>query len=188
MRRVVRKLLTTVLAVAVFTAGTAAAGVDLKKVVLKPGHCINVAKLHICAAKAKPKIITRTETVTSHVVLTSPPVTATVTSPPLTVTSPPVTVTTAATTITVTNTVTTTPTPQIAFVDGTYRVGVDIVAGTYRSTANTNDCYWERLKGFSGTLDDIIANFFGISPTIVTISPSDVGFRSSRCGGWAKIG
>jgi hypothetical protein len=162
------------LSVAVFGAGMAAAGVDLRKVILKPGHCITVAKVRICAAKAKTKTktVTRTSTVTNTA-------TSTVTAPPVTVTAPPVTVT---------QTVYTTPAPKIAFSDGTYRVGADIQAGTYRSTVTSTDCYWARLRGFGGTLDDIIANYIGNSPTIVTIAATDVGFESDRCGGWEKIG
>jgi hypothetical protein len=161
MNRNARIVLVTVAGLVLFCAGLAAAGVDLRKVILKPGHCLTVAKLRVCAAKAKTKTVTRT-----------------VTSPPLTVTS----------TVTQTQTVTTTPTPKIAFSDGTYRVGPDIQSGTYRSTATASGCYWERLKGFSGTLDDIIANYIGISPTIVAIAPTDVGFRSDGCGGWEKVG
>ena len=117
----------------------------------------------------------RTETVTStrtDTVIS----THTVTLPPLTVTStvatPPVTVTT-------------TPTPQTAFTDGTYRVGTDIVAGTYRAISPSDSCYWERLRGWSGELGDIIANDFA-GQTIVTVAPTDVGFHSSRCGNWTR--
>jgi hypothetical protein len=172
-RRFARAVLVVLAVGVLFAAGTAAAGVDLKGVLLKPGQCVTVkvANLRVCAAKAKPV----TKVVTSTV--TAPPVT--ITSPPVTVTAPPVTVTV---------TVTTTPTPKVAFPDGTYRVGPDIVAGTYRSAASTDACYWERLSGFGGTLAEIIANFYGTGPTIVTISPSDAGFRSERCGGWEKIG
>jgi hypothetical protein len=167
--RGLRVFLGTLGAVALFAAGTATAGVDLRRVVLRPGQCvtIKVAKVTVCAAKARP------------------PVTTTITSPPVTVTTPPVSVTS---TLTVTVTVTVTPTPKTAFPDGSFHVGSDIEAGTYRSVATTDSCYWERLRGFGGTLDEIIANFFGTGPTIVTIAPTDVGFRSERCGGWAKIG
>jgi hypothetical protein len=156
--RFLRILLATVACVVLFAAGTAAAGVNVKKVILKPGQCVTVAKVRVCAAKAR---------------------TRTVTLPPTTVTAPPVTATV---------TVTTVPTPKVAFPDGTYRVGADVQPGTYQGVAASNSCYWERLKGFGGTLDEIIANYFGTGPTIVTISPSDVGFRSSGCGGWTKIG
>jgi len=36
-------------------------------------------------------------------------------------------------------------------------------------------CYWKRLRGFSGTLDDIIANDIATGSTVVTISPGDAG-------------
>jgi hypothetical protein len=160
---------------ALFVAGTATASPALRKVVLKPGRCISVAKLRVCAPKAKPPVTrTVTDTVTSTVQ-------ETVTSPPVTVTAPPETVTTTVSTPP--------PPPATAFTDGTYRVGTDIQAGTYQSTATTPDaCYWARLSGFGGTLDEIIGNYSGSSPTIVTIEPSDAGFSSSDCGGWAKIG
>jgi hypothetical protein len=53
----------------------------------------------------------------------------------------------------------------------------------------TDFCYWERLSGLGGTLDDIIANDISSDATMyVTIAPTDVAFRSSRCGPWAPIG
>ncbi len=70
------------------------------------------------------------------------------------------------------------------FGDGTYRVGVDIAPGTYQ-TATPTSCYWARLRGFSGGFGDIISN--GLYVGIVTISPSDLGFLSQRCGTWTKI-
>jgi hypothetical protein len=78
------------------------------------------------------------------------------------------------------------PAPAVAFTDGTFRVGVNIQAGTYQATGGPS-CYWERLRGFSGTLDDIIANAFA-GATIVTISPTDAGFTAKSCGNWTKIG
>ncbi|MDP2965235.1 MAG: hypothetical protein Q8N39_04245 [Pelolinea sp.] len=70
-----------------------------------------------------------------------------------------------------------------SFGDGTWRVGIDIEPGTYR-IEGTGSCYWERLSGFTGALDDIIANDLPNGPSIVTILPSDIGFTSSRCGIW----
>ena len=71
-----------------------------------------------------------------------------------------------------------------SFGDGTFVVGTDIQPGTYRS-ANGQGCYWERESGFSGSLADIIANDFVNAPTIVTIAPSDQGFKSDGCGAWS---
>lgn len=194
MKRVVRVVATALLGFVLFAAGMATAGVDLRKVVLKPGKCINVAKVTVCAAKARPVTVSSPRTVTSPPrTVTSPPTTVTtqttVASPPVTVTSPPVTVATPPVTVTTPPvTVTTTPTPQVSFGGGTFRVGTDIVPGTYRNSDSSGGCYWERLRGFSGTLPDIIANDFTNDIAIVTISPSDVGFKSERCGTWSKIG
>ena len=71
------------------------------------------------------------------------------------------------------------------FGDGTHIVGDDITSGTYRARGG-GSCYWARLSGFGGTLDDIIANGgFGASP-VVTIERSDAGFETSGCGTWTK--
>jgi hypothetical protein len=42
------------------------------------------------------------------------------------------------------------------------------------------------VSGFSGQLRDIIANDFGTTTPVVTISASDVGFTSNTCGAWTK--
>ncbi len=81
---------------------------------------------------------------------------------------------------------TTTPGPKTSFADGSYRVGVDIAPGTYRSSGTNTDCYWKRMSNFTGT-DDIIANYLSNSPTTVTILASDAGFQTRRCGTWTKV-
>jgi hypothetical protein len=73
-----------------------------------------------------------------------------------------------------------------SFGGGTKRVGVDIKPGTYRTRSSVNSCYWERLRGFSGELNDIIANDFSSGYQVVTISATDKGFNSSRCGTWSS--
>jgi len=73
-----------------------------------------------------------------------------------------------------------------SFGGGTKRVGSDISAGTYRTRSSHNDCYWERLSGFSGALKDIIANDFASGYQVVTIKPTDKGFHSERCGTWSS--
>lgn len=67
--------------------------------------------------------------------------------------------------------------------DGTFRVGVDIKAGTYRS-AGGDSCYWERLRGVGGTLDEVIANGAGTGPQVVQIRPSDAAFKTQHCPPW----
>lgn len=78
------------------------------------------------------------------------------------------------------------PTPSFAtFGDGTFQVGKDIQPGTYRTRVGSSNRYYERLKGFSGSTDDIIANNTD-APAIVTIKPTDKGFSSQNCGTWTK--
>ena len=76
--------------------------------------------------------------------------------------------------------------PGTSFGDGTQIVGVDIAAGTYR-TDGSDSCYWKRLSGFGGTMDDIIANDLPTGPAVVTISASDAAFSSEHCGTWTRI-
>jgi hypothetical protein len=83
-----------------------------------------------------------------------------------------------------------TPGPNAPFADGTYIVGTDVAAGTWRATGGTSarSCYWERMSGFSGTFQDIIANDLSQGPTFVTIAASDRGFKTRGCGTWTKTG
>ncbi len=52
-----------------------------------------------------------------------------------------------------------------AFGEGTYIVGTDIEPGTYRELGG-EFCYWSRLSGFGGGIDQIIANANVSGPTI----------------------
>lgn len=78
--------------------------------------------------------------------------------------------------------------PSQPFGDGTWLVGEEIAPGLWRNSDSSGSCYWERLNGFGGRLDDIIDNEFSDSIQTVQISASDVGFSSDRCGTWTKIG
>jgi hypothetical protein len=78
-----------------------------------------------------------------------------------------------------------TTSPTAPFGDGTWQVGIDIAPGTWRSAGGTT-CYWQRMRGFSGTSSDIIANDNAGPSTIVEIGASDKAFSSSRCGTWTK--
>lgn len=74
--------------------------------------------------------------------------------------------------------------------DGTLVVGVDIKPGTYRATvpADSFGCYWARLRGTSGSLNDIIANGVGNAgeKMIVTVMPSDKALKVAGCGPWTR--
>lgn len=72
------------------------------------------------------------------------------------------------------------------FGEGTYFVGVDINPGLWKSDGN-GSCYWARLRGFSGTISDIIANDNVDGPALVQIGAGDKGFiAGSRCGTWRR--
>src|SRR5260370_28788475 len=56
---------------------------------------------------------------------------------------------------------TSSPSPRqqyITFNGGTKVVGTDIQPGTYRTRRSQPGCYFARLRGFSGALEDIISN------------------------------
>jgi hypothetical protein len=82
------------------------------------------------------------------------------------------------------------PEPQnpsfATFSNGTYLVGTDIQPGTYRTREGSPNCYYERLKNFTGGINSILANNNTNAPAVVTIRPTDAGFNSQGCGTWAK--
>ena len=75
------------------------------------------------------------------------------------------------------------PAPPPPFGDGTYLVGVDVAAGTWRAPGG-EFCSWQRLAGFSGDFNEIIAIDVVDGPAIVIIAGTDVGFMASGCGVW----
>ncbi len=82
-------------------------------------------------------------------------------------------------------TTTTEPATPTTFGEGVWVVGSDISAGTYRNSDSSGFCYWARLSGFSGDIEDIITNEFTDTIQIVEISSSDAGFESNDCGIWS---
>ena len=73
----------------------------------------------------------------------------------------------------------------IQFGEGDFIVGKDVAPGRWRAESVTN-CYWARLREFSGEKKDIIAEGAKASgDVIVTILPTDKGFTSTAgCGTW----
>jgi hypothetical protein len=94
--------------------------------------------------------------------------------------------------ITKTVTVTAPPPPSVPKTtmetDGTYRVGTDIVPGTYRSAGSSpegaSDCYWARLSSLNET--HIIDSNISTGPQVVIIQPSDRAFLTHSCQPWQK--
>lgn len=72
------------------------------------------------------------------------------------------------------------------FGDGTWIVGLDIPAGTYRAGGGES-CYWSRLSGFSGELSDILANDLPSGGAIVEVLAGDAGFSTHGCGRWERV-
>jgi len=77
---------------------------------------------------------------------------------------------------------------QSSITPGTWLVGSQIAAGSYRANVQSG-CYWERLRDFSGRVSGIIANEYVSSAgqQSITIQPSDAGFSADEdCGGWSR--
>ncbi|MET4610649.1 hypothetical protein ABIC28_001627 [Rhodococcus sp. PvR044] len=76
--------------------------------------------------------------------------------------------------------------------EGTYLVGAELAPGQYAASGQVDDymgCYWKRLSGTTGDLEDIIASDYTHSEkVIVTVLPSDYAFESEDCGTWTRIG
>lgn len=71
--------------------------------------------------------------------------------------------------------------------DGTWVVNDEIKPGIYRAPDPGGNCYWERLKDFTGGFNSIIANGNAVGgPIVVEIEKSDKGFTSDGCGPWAS--
>jgi hypothetical protein len=65
---------------------------------------------------------------------------------------------------------------------GTYIVGRDIQAGTYRGEAGsdiTASCYWERVSSVAGGFDPIIANDNAIGQFYVQVAGSDFALKTA---------
>lgn len=81
--------------------------------------------------------------------------------------------------------------PASSFDEGTFVVGTDITAGTYKTAGPADGgigmCYWERLRDTSGEFDAIIANGLQQGPATVTVSPSDGAFQTQGCSTWTKV-
>jgi hypothetical protein len=79
------------------------------------------------------------------------------------------------------------PGPLRSFGDGTYLVGRQVLPGTYVAPGGSN-CYWARLSGLSGDLNDTITNDNALGQAIVTVQPGDRAFQTEGCGTWRPLG
>lgn len=68
--------------------------------------------------------------------------------------------------------------------DGIFLIGYDILPGTYRSTGNGPECYWERLS----PAEEIVVNNSGPGQQLATITAAtDRTFRTSGCQPWNRL-
>ncbi len=81
-------------------------------------------------------------------------------------------------------------TPVDSFGDGDWAVGSQIAPGRWSTEGDPSSvgCYWERARGFTHTLDDIVANGNAEGRTIVDIGPNDRLFTVRGCGTWTRVG
>jgi hypothetical protein len=70
-----------------------------------------------------------------------------------------------------------------AFDSGTFAVGTQVAPGRWRSDGG-DLCYWERLSGLGGGLDELVASAGVPGPTEVVVAPTDAAFSSFGCGTW----
>lgn len=130
---------------------------------------------------------TTTSSVEEQTTTTSEPPTTTTSEPPTTTTAAPTTTTTTAP---VTTTTTAPPAPEAAFGSGIQVVGEDVQPGIYETgmlgEGIFEGCYWERLSGFSGDFDEIIANNNSVVHDVVEIMTSDAAFDSD-CDAWYEV-
>lgn len=68
--------------------------------------------------------------------------------------------------------------------DGFYTVGDEIAVGTWRSTGDGDNCYWERLTQNQGIID----NHYGKAGGTVRIRASDYEVDFDGCGTWEYRG
>jgi chitodextrinase len=76
--------------------------------------------------------------------------------------------------------------PLVTFGDGVWSVPDEVPVGTYRNSDSADGCYWARLSGFGGELDDVIMNELTYQIDVVTVKPGDAGFESWLCGVWSN--
>jgi hypothetical protein len=70
--------------------------------------------------------------------------------------------------------------------DGTFLVGPEMRAGTWKSKAN-NGCHWERQRDTSnGRIVVGYGNPYG--DVTVTVRPTDDRFKTSKCNDWFRVG
>jgi hypothetical protein len=77
------------------------------------------------------------------------------------------------------------PPAPVGVADGTWTVGEDLPAGTYKATGAGDTCYWAITRsGSNGS--DIVDNAIGGGNLRVTVKAGQ-DFETKRCGTWVKV-
>ncbi|MFC9229449.1 hypothetical protein ACFTZI_10860 [Streptomyces decoyicus] len=80
--------------------------------------------------------------------------------------------------------------PDAAVGQGSYLVGEDIAAGTYKTggpaASDVPLCYWARAKDSSGEMGSIIANGTPQGPARVTVNKGET-FETNGCKEWTRV-
>ncbi len=85
--------------------------------------------------------------------------------------------------------------PYDRFDDGVYRVGADIIPGTYTTMVPTEPfingqatpiCRWSRISSFGHTAPEVIDAGVARGEIQISIADTDTGFISHGCGNWFK--
>lgn len=76
------------------------------------------------------------------------------------------------------------PATTISSTGGVYEVGVDIVAGKWK-TSGEGKCYWSRKKNDDS--QDIISNHYQAGPAAVSVKAGEL-FETQNCGTWTHQG
>jgi hypothetical protein len=72
------------------------------------------------------------------------------------------------------------------FEDGTYLVGEELAAGSYRTDGAGGSCYWSRLEDTTGNFGSIAANGIVSGPTTITVQQGDAAVRFSGGCLWTR--
>jgi hypothetical protein len=70
--------------------------------------------------------------------------------------------------------------------DGTYRIGVDVYYGLYRSTGNSY-CYWERRRDATTSGTGILANGRTRGQVLVSLLRTDRFVRTENCATFTRL-
>jgi hypothetical protein len=76
-----------------------------------------------------------------------------------------------------------TPTLDTPVGDGTWSLGIDVAAGTWKAPGGP-DCEWERLSDLAGLSNSVAQQGGGAGAQAVGLEGDEVALRTRGCGVW----